>query len=74
MAIESWIGSLVVETQGREFLHQIVQSVLLLVDNVQVVGQRSEQVLTPWHDHVSVTKRRMLYEITQNSCFLKKKS
>lgn len=53
-AAYSWSGSLVVEAQRSELFDQLVQSVLLLVDDVQVVGQRSEQTLTPWHDHVSV--------------------
>lgn len=57
IAVDSWSSGLVVETQGGEFLNQLVQSVFLLVDYVQVVGQCREQTFTPWHDHVSVRKR-----------------
>lgn len=58
MAVQVWIGSLVVETQRREFLHETFQSVFLLVDYVQVVGQCCEQVLAPWHNHVPARNTR----------------
>lgn len=45
--------SLVVEPQGMEVFDQCVQSLLLLVDDVQVVGQGREQSLPFWDNHVS---------------------
>lgn len=62
IAVDGWSSGLVVEAQGGELLNQLVQSVFLLVDYVQVVGQCREQTLTPWDDHVSVRKTSILLE------------
>lgn len=49
-------SSLVVKTQRDKFLHQMVQSVLLLVDDVLVVCQCRVQIFSTWHNHVPVRK------------------
>lgn len=43
---------LVIEMQWGELFDQLIQSVLLLVYNVPIVGQCSEKTFTSWNDHV----------------------
>lgn len=63
-------SSLGVKMQWDKFLHQMVQSLLLLIDDVLVVCQCRVQIFSTWHDHVSVRKTSTLLQKLNNSrCF-----
>lgn len=64
---EAPLGSLVVEAELLETVHQVIQPLPLLVDDFPVVGEGVKQCLSLWHKQAPVdsNEERIKYECFQ---------